>query len=125
MPCRLDPRVNNRIADKNCSNVPNADMACQLAVFAAMVRRAQCEPSYRLSCGCIDRRDLQSADSAAIGAQWLYQGESLGYRTLYLWIADQDLMITVQTNSQPPEGTDKLGEAVNTLYEIVRKPKAK
>jgi len=30
----------------------------------------------------------------------------------------------VQTNSQPPEGTDKLGEAVNTLYEIVRKPKA-
>jgi hypothetical protein len=24
-----------------------------------------------------------------------------------------------------PEGTDKLGEAVNTLYEIVRKPKAK
>ena len=44
--------------------------------------------------------------------------------TLYLWIADQDLMITVQTNSQPPEGTDKLGEAVNSLYEIVRKPKA-
>jgi hypothetical protein len=41
-----------------------------------------------------------------------------------LWIADQDLMITVQTNCQPPEGTDKLGEAVNTLYEIVRKPKA-
>ena len=27
-------------------------------------------------------------------------------------------------HSQPPEGTDKLGEAVNTLYEIVRKPKA-
>ena len=61
----------------------------------------------------------------SVGAQWFYQGESLGYRTLYFWIADQDLMITVQTNSQPPEGTDKLGEAVNTLYEIVRKPRAK
>ena len=61
----------------------------------------------------------------SLGAQWFYQGESLGYRTLYLWIADQDLMITVQTNSQPPEGTDKLGEAVNTLYEIVSKPRAK
>jgi D-alanyl-D-alanine carboxypeptidase len=60
----------------------------------------------------------------SLGAQWFYQGESLGYRTLYFWIADQDLMIKVQTNSQPPEGTDKLGEAVNTLYEIVRKPKA-
>ena len=41
-----------------------------------------------------------------------------------MWIADQDLMVTVQTNSQPAEGTDKLGEAVNTLYEIVRKSKA-
>jgi hypothetical protein len=52
-----------------------------------------------------------------------YEGVSLGYWTLYVWIAAH-LMITVQTNSQPPEGTDKLGEAVNTLYEIVRKPKA-
>jgi D-alanyl-D-alanine carboxypeptidase len=59
-----------------------------------------------------------------LGAQWFYEGESLGYRTLYVWVADQDLMITVQTNSQPPDGTDKLGEAVSALYEIVKKPKA-
>jgi len=58
-----------------------------------------------------------------LGAQWFYEGESLGYRTLYVWIADQNLMITVQTNSQPPEGTDKLGDAVNAIYNIVKKPK--
>ncbi|MGH6824978.1 serine hydrolase domain-containing protein [Methyloceanibacter sp.] len=58
-----------------------------------------------------------------LGAQWFYEGESLGYRTLYVWFADQDVMITVQTNSQPPDGTDKLGEAVNALYDIVKKPK--
>jgi hypothetical protein len=40
-----------------------------------------------------------------------------------VWIADQDLMITVQTNSQPRDGTDKLHEAVSALYEIVKKPK--
>jgi len=57
-----------------------------------------------------------------LGAQWFYEGESLGYRTIYVWIADQDLMITVQTNTQPPEGADKLGDAVNALYEIVKKP---
>ena len=34
-----------------------------------------------------------------LGAQWFYEGESLGYRTLYVWIADEDLMITVQTNT--------------------------
>ena len=33
-------------------------------------------------------------------------------------------MITVQTNSQPPEGTDKLGDAISALYEIVKKRKA-
>jgi D-alanyl-D-alanine carboxypeptidase len=59
-----------------------------------------------------------------LGAQWFYEGVSLGYRTLYVWFADQDLMITVQTNSQPPEGTDNLHEAVSALYEIVKKPKA-
>ena len=56
-----------------------------------------------------------------LGAQWFYEGESLGYRTIYVWIADQDLMITVQTNSQPPEGTDKLGDAINALYDVVKK----
>ncbi len=59
-----------------------------------------------------------------LGAQWFYQGETLGYRTLYVWVAAEDLMITVQTNSQPPEGTDKLSDAVGALYEIVKKSKA-
>ena len=58
-----------------------------------------------------------------LGAQWFYQGETLGYRTLYVWVAAEDLMITVQTNSQPPEGTDKLSDAVGALYEIVKKSK--
>src|SRR5260370_26849034 len=56
-----------------------------------------------------------------LGAQWFYEGESLGYRTIYVWIADQDLMITAQTNSHPPEGTDKLGDAITALYEVVKK----
>ncbi len=59
-----------------------------------------------------------------LGAQWFYEGESLGYRTLYVWIADENLMITVQTNTQPPEGTDKIGDAVDAIYEIVKRPKA-
>ena|SRR5215208_2090542 len=59
-----------------------------------------------------------------LGAQWFYEGETLGYRTLYVWIAAEDLMITVQTNSQPSEGTDKIGEAISALYEIVKKLKA-
>ena len=56
-----------------------------------------------------------------LGAQWFYEGETLGYRTLYVWIAAEDVMITVQTNSQPPHGTDRLGDAISALYEIVKK----
>jgi D-alanyl-D-alanine carboxypeptidase len=59
---------------------------------------------------------------APLGAEWFYEGESLGYRTLYVWIAGEDLMITVQTNSQPPDGTDKIGDAVSAIYDIVKKP---
>jgi D-alanyl-D-alanine carboxypeptidase len=60
---------------------------------------------------------------APLGAEWFYEGESLGYRTLYVWIADEDLMITVQTNTQPPDGTDKIGDAVSAIYDIVKRPK--
>jgi len=56
-----------------------------------------------------------------LGARWFYEGESLGYRTLYVWIEDEDIMIVVQTNSQPPDGTDQVGDVVSALYQIVKR----
>jgi len=55
-----------------------------------------------------------------VGARWFYEGETLGYRTLYVWFADDDMVITVQTNSQPNGNTDKLGDAVLALYRIAK-----
>jgi D-alanyl-D-alanine carboxypeptidase len=57
------------------------------------------------------------------GPQWFYQGETLGYRALYVWFADEDVMITVQTNSQPADGTDRLYEAAVAINEAVRPPR--
>ena len=45
-----------------------------------------------------------------IGAQWFYQGETLGFRTLYVWFEKENLMITLQTNSQPAGEADELHE---------------
>lgn len=56
----------------------------------------------------------------SLGAQWFYQGETLGYRTLYVWLADDDIVITVQTNSQPPDGEDRLHEVILTLYDAIK-----
>ena len=60
----------------------------------------------------------------AVRPQWFYEGVTLGYRTLYVWFAEEGILVTVQTNSQPPDGMDKLRDAVTALYEIVKKPSA-
>ena len=52
------------------------------------------------------------------GAHWFYQGETLGYRTLYVWFEKENLMITLQTNSQPAADADKLHEGLATIYQI-------
>jgi|SRR5262245_13215251 len=69
---------------------------------------------------------LARAIEGPAGPLWFYEGATLGYRTLYVWYSEANLMITVQTNSQPPQGEDKLAEAVAKIQEIVRteRPKA-
>ena len=82
--------------------------------------------------GTISRRRLLHALGLARavhtpgGPQWFYEGVTLGYRTLYVWYPAENLMITVQTNSQPPQGADKIGEAVRAIHDIVKgdQPKA-
>ena len=69
---------------------------------------------------------LARAIHGAAGPVWFYEGVTLGYRTLYVWYSEENLMITLQTNSQPPQGEDKIGEAITKIQEIVRteRPKA-
>lgn len=56
-----------------------------------------------------------------MGPQWFYQGTTLGYRTLYVWLEKENLMITVQTNSQPADDANKLTDLVGAIYAIVRR----
>lgn len=65
---------------------------------------------------------LVQAILGPMGAHWFYEGETLGYRTLYVWFAQDDILITVQTNSQPADGMDRLHDAVIAIYEAVRPP---
>jgi D-alanyl-D-alanine carboxypeptidase len=63
---------------------------------------------------------LVQAILGALGAHWFYEGETLGYRTLYAWFAEDDILITVQTNSQPADGRDRLHDAVTAIHEAVK-----
>jgi D-alanyl-D-alanine carboxypeptidase len=83
-------------------------------------------------------RDVSTADPAGFslglvraiegpaGPLWFYEGTTLGYRTFYMWYSEANLMITLQTNSQPPQGKDKIGDAAAAIYESVKpeRPKA-
>jgi D-alanyl-D-alanine carboxypeptidase len=63
---------------------------------------------------------LGKAVLGSIGSRWFYQGETLGYRTLYVWFEKDNLMITLQTNSQPAAEADKLHDLMGVIYSIVR-----
>jgi D-alanyl-D-alanine carboxypeptidase len=46
------------------------------------------------------------------GALWFYQGTTLGFRGIFAYWPQYDLVITATTNSQPPEGEDQFGNTV-------------
>jgi D-alanyl-D-alanine carboxypeptidase len=56
------------------------------------------------------------------GPFWFYQGMTLGYRTLYAWFEEDDVLITVQTNSQPDDDANKLSDAATAIRAALREP---
>jgi D-alanyl-D-alanine carboxypeptidase len=48
----------------------------------------------------------------SVGSFWFYQGETLGYRVIFAYWPQYDLVITAATNSQPNEGQDLFGRKV-------------
>jgi D-alanyl-D-alanine carboxypeptidase len=46
------------------------------------------------------------------GAYWFYEGETLGFRTIFAYWPQYDLLITGSVNSRPPNGEDRFGPAV-------------
>jgi D-alanyl-D-alanine carboxypeptidase len=56
------------------------------------------------------------------GPAWFYQGMTLGFRTLYVWFEEDDILIAVQTNSQPDDDANKLNEAVSAILAALEAP---
>jgi D-alanyl-D-alanine carboxypeptidase len=46
------------------------------------------------------------------GALWFYQGTTLGFRAIFAYWPQHDLVIAAVTNSQPPDGEDQFGKTV-------------
>ncbi|HEY5203332.1 MAG TPA: serine hydrolase domain-containing protein [Roseiarcus sp.] len=64
------------------------------------------EPSgFGLGLGRFYRKELG-------GAYWFYEGETLGFRTIFAYWPQDDLLITGSVNSRPPNGEDQFGPTV-------------
>lgn len=54
-----------------------------------------------------------------LGRFWFYEGETLGYRMVYVYDPRSNLVFAVGVNSQPPDGQDRIGQLMATLYTTI------
>jgi D-alanyl-D-alanine carboxypeptidase len=72
---------------------------------AAVEHATEKDPAFGL--------DVVQAYKADLGGLfWFYEGETLGYRCIFAYWPQYNLVLTVATNSQPPQGQDQLGDSV-------------
>ncbi len=55
-----------------------------------------------------------------IGALWFYEGETLGYRTAFLFSPEEDVLVAAATNSQPSGEQDKLVPMLAKLFVMAK-----
>jgi D-alanyl-D-alanine carboxypeptidase len=55
-----------------------------------------------------------------LGGFWFYEGETMGFRAIFAYWPQHDLLITAAANSRPPHGEDRLGPAlVNGAFAVL------
>ena len=68
--------------------------------------------AFGLALGRFDMKDL--------GGFWFYEGETMGFRAIFAYWPQHDLLITAAANSRPPHGEDRLGPAlVNGAFAVL------
>jgi len=59
--------------------------------------------------------------SPARGTFWFYEGETLGYRTLYAWLPKSDAVIAIGLNSSPSETEDHIAKLLDSVYSVLHR----
>jgi D-alanyl-D-alanine carboxypeptidase len=56
----------------------------------------------------------------ATGTIWFYEGETLGYRMVYVYFSQQDAVLAFGLNSLPDSKDDQSGKLIDTIYKTLR-----
>jgi len=59
-----------------------------------------------------------------VGALWFYEGETLGYRTAFLFSPEDDVLVAAATNSQPSAEEDKLVPMLAKLFVMAKEARS-
>jgi D-alanyl-D-alanine carboxypeptidase len=62
---------------------------------------------------------VTSMTSSALGTIWQYEGESMGFRTLYVYLPEKDLVVTLSMNSGAEGEADHAGKVALAVIEAV------
>jgi D-alanyl-D-alanine carboxypeptidase len=54
-----------------------------------------------------------------LGRFWFYEGETLGYRMVHVWLPKQNVIFAFGLNSQPNMKEDHIGELIETIYKTL------
>lgn len=60
-------------------------------------------------------------DSPVIGKGWQYEGGSMGFRVVYVWLPDPDLVVAVGLNSNVDDGNDEIGKLAAAILQEAMK----
>jgi D-alanyl-D-alanine carboxypeptidase len=62
---------------------------------------------------------VTSMTSSALGTIWQYEGESMGFRTLYVYLPEKDLVVTLSMNSGAEGEADHAGKVALAVIQAV------
>jgi D-alanyl-D-alanine carboxypeptidase len=60
-------------------------------------------------------------DNPMAGKVWFYQGTTLGYRMLRIFVPSSDLVLAIGVNSQPSDSESGLGELTDAILNTLHK----
>lgn len=96
--------------------------ASQKAKLTQVVSQSTGQPIARTT--ATDRRGfglgIAQGHDADLGLYWFYEGETIGYRSLYVYVPCGQVIVTALVNSAVDESNDHLGPLVKRLYDVIK-----
>jgi D-alanyl-D-alanine carboxypeptidase len=62
---------------------------------------------------------VSGLSSSVLGKTWQYEGESMGFRTLYVYLPEKDLVVTLSMNSGAEGEADHAGKVALAVIQAV------